>query len=100
MVPSGALAEPVLCTGRIRVTDNVTGRFIGYISKKAANEESIGFSISMTTQVDDALLVEFRPSSSLVTFDLVVCRTRLSDLPATPLMLKYQGQIKVSSTCS
>ncbi|KAG9041011.1 hypothetical protein FS837_012844 [Tulasnella sp. UAMH 9824] len=71
MVPNGASAEPVLCTGRIRVTEYVTGRFVGYISKSAASQGSSGFAVDTTNRADDALLVEFRPSASLVTFDLV-----------------------------
>ncbi|KAG9045425.1 hypothetical protein FS837_006335, partial [Tulasnella sp. UAMH 9824] len=70
MVPSGASVEPVLFTGRIRITEYVTGKFVGYIPKSAAEGRSRDH-VETTTRADDALLVEFRPSSSLVTLDLV-----------------------------
>ncbi|KAG8923258.1 hypothetical protein FRC01_012992 [Tulasnella sp. 417] len=72
LVPSGAPVEPTLCTGRIRLTEHDTGRFVGYLSKNTGKTDHYGFSVAPTsTRADDALLVEFRPSSHLVTFDLV-----------------------------
>ncbi|KIO19490.1 hypothetical protein M407DRAFT_30858 [Tulasnella calospora MUT 4182] len=74
IVPNGASAQPPLRTGRIRITERDTGRFVGYVSKEWREEKSHGWSrcaIQMATQADDSPLVEFRPSSSPTTFDLV-----------------------------
>ncbi|KAG9041012.1 hypothetical protein FS837_012845 [Tulasnella sp. UAMH 9824] len=71
IIPSGAPVELAPWTGRIRVTENATGRFVGYLAKKWSTQADRGFGGATSRIADDALLVEFRPSSALTTFDLV-----------------------------
>lgn len=73
MVRIGASAEPTRCTGRIKVMDSATGLLLGYISKGILEKSPILFSgVKVTKQAGDALVVQFTPSSSPVTLDLVV----------------------------
>ncbi|KAG8942758.1 hypothetical protein FRC04_003528 [Tulasnella sp. 424] len=68
-VPSGAPVAPTLCFGRIRVTETNTGRFVGYMANNIAKKNQ--YYAHVPKQLDDALVVQFTPSSSPVTFDLV-----------------------------
>lgn len=70
--PEGASPQSTLRTGRIRITERDTGLFLGYVSKEMAKEDpSYHKDTPITTQFDDALLVEFQPSASAITLDLV-----------------------------
>ncbi|KAG8987345.1 hypothetical protein FRB90_003395, partial [Tulasnella sp. 427] len=68
LVPTSASAAPLLRVGRIRILDAETNDFLGYIAKPPKEQR---FDITYTPDHDNAVVVQFAPSSSLVTFDLV-----------------------------
>ncbi|KAG9004921.1 hypothetical protein FRB90_010659 [Tulasnella sp. 427] len=69
-VPRGASAGPQLLTGRIRVTERGTGRFVGYVSNEVAKQDK--YTDVITPDVKEAVIVQFAPSSLPVTFELKV----------------------------